>query len=122
MAAYGTADVSYGVIPGGAQSDPADPMTSNSFTISVAGGKTYPSGGIPLSLGQLGCPAGIKQFFWLDDGSSSGYVAKFDYSNVKIRLYEIADGGTIAFTSALTEVTTAETVAATTWKAFVAGW
>lgn len=122
MAAYGTADITYGAILGTHVGDPAMPMKGHAFTVSIAGGKTYPAGGLPLSLGQLGCPAAIIQWFWLDEGSSSGYVAKFDYTAVKIRLYEIADGGTIAFTSALTEVGTTETVAATTWKAFVRGW
>lgn len=123
MAAYSASDVGYSTIdgyqPGG---NPATPMAGRAFALNVSGGKTYPSGGIPLTKGSLGCPSTIQQFLWLDDGSSSGYVAKFDLSATKLRLYEIADGGTIAFTSALTEVGTSETVAATTWKCFVAGW
>lgn len=123
MAAYGTADVTYGAIPGyHVGGNPASPMKGHAFSVSVAGGKTYPAGGIPLMQASLGCPATIQQFFWLDEGSSSGLVAKFDLSAVKIRLYEAANNTTLAFTSALTEVTTAETVAATTWKCFVAGW
>jgi len=123
MAAYGTADVTYteivGFQPG---ANPASPMQGRAFSLAVAGGKTYPSGGIPLVKGKLGCPATIQQFMWMDSGSSSGLVAKFDLTAEKIRLYEVADSGTVAFTSALTEVTTAETVAATTWKCFVSGW
>ncbi len=123
MSAYGTADVTYTSILGyHVGGNPASPMKGHAFALSVAGGKTYPSGGIPLIAGSLACPATIQQFMWLDEGSSSGYVAKFDLGATKIRLYEIADGGTIAFTSALTEVGTAETVAATTWKCFVSGW
>lgn len=123
MAAYGTADVTYTEIVGYQPvATVAMPMQGKAFSLSVAGGKTYPSGGIPLIKGSLGCPATIQQFMWLDEGSSSGLVAKFDLTAVKLRLYEVANGSTIAFTSALTEVTTAETVAATTWKCFVAGW
>lgn len=122
MSAYTTADVTYTAIEGWSDGCPSAPMKGKAFSLSVAGGKTYPSGGIPLIAGSLGCPATIQRFFWLDDGSSSGLVAKFDLGATKVRLYEIADGGTVAFTSALTEVTTAETVAATTWKCFVSGW
>lgn len=122
MAAYGTGDVTYATIEGVQKGCPSDPLMGRGFSISVAGGKTYPSGGIPLVGAKLGCPSSINRFYWLDDGSSSGYVAKFDYSATKIRLYEVADPSTVAFTSALTEVGTAETVAATTWKAFVQGW
>lgn len=122
MAAYGTADVTYTVIEGFKQGCPSEPMQGLAFSMSVAGGKTYPAGGIPLVKGSLGCPSTIQRFMWIDEGSSSGLVAKFDLTATKIRLYEIANGGTIAFTSALTEVGTAETVAATTWKCFVAGW
>lgn len=122
MAAYGTADVTYTLIDGFRHGNPAEPMQGLAFSMAVAGGKTYPAGGIPLIKGSLGCPATIQRFMWIDEGSSSGLVAKFDATAVKIRLYEIANAGTIAFTSALTEMATAETVAATTWKAFVAGW
>lgn len=122
MAAYGTADVTYSAIEGFANGDPCVPMSGKVFSLSVAGGKTYPAGGIPLIAGKLGCPATIQRFMWLDEGSSSGLVAKFDATAVKLRLYEASNSTTLAFTSALTEVGTAETVAATTWKAFVAGW
>ncbi len=123
MAAYGTADVTYTAIAGyHVGGNPASPMKGHTFALSVAGGKTYPAGGIPLVGAQLGCPATIQQFMWIDAGSSSGLVAKFDLTAVKIRLYEAVNATTLAFTSALTEVGTAETVAATTWKAFVSGW
>lgn len=123
MAVYGTADVTYAEIvgfqPGG---NPASPMAGKAFSLTLAGGKTYPAGGIPLVKGSLGCAATIQQFMWIDEGSSTGLVAKFDLTATKLRLYEIADGGTIAFTSALTEVTTVETVAAAVFKCFVSGW
>lgn len=122
MAVYGTADVTYTVIDGYKDGCASSPLVGKAFSMSVAGGKTYPAGGIPLSKGALGCPASIERFFWLDDGSSSGLVAKFDLSASTIRLYQIANAGTVAFTQALTEVGTPATVAATTWKAFVAGW
>lgn len=122
MAAYTTADVTYAVIEGFNDGCAASPMAGKAFSMAIAGGKTYPAGGIPLIKGSLGCPATIQRFLWIDAGSSSGLVAKFDLTAAKIRLYEIANGGTIAFTSALTEMATVETVAATTWKALVSGW
>ncbi len=122
MAAYGTADVTYTYTDGSGRADPSNPMQRRGFTVSIGGGKTYPAGGIPLLKAKLGCAETLQQFFWLDEGSSSGLVAKFDLAATKIRLYEIVNTGTVAFTSALTEVGTAETVAATTWKVLVAGW
>lgn len=122
MAVYGTADVTYSVIEGFSVAGQENPMAGRVFSMSVAGGKTYPAGGIPLVKGKLGCPATIQRFLLMDAGSSSGQVAKYDLSANAIRLYQVSNTTTLAFTSALTEVGTAETVAATTWKAFVAGW
>jgi hypothetical protein len=49
---------------------------------------TYPSGGVPLTKGNMGCPTRIKSLSWVDDASANGFVYKYDYTNEKIRIYQ----------------------------------
>lgn len=53
------------------------------------GALTYPSGGVPLTKAKLGCPNHIKAFRILDGASGTGLVHKYDYANVKLRIYEV---------------------------------
>ncbi len=60
---------------------------------------TYPSGGVPLVAGNLGCPNQIRSFVISDPGSANGNVYKYDITNNKIRIYRGAGftpAGTVA--------------------------
>lgn len=52
------------------------------------GSLTYPSGGVPLLSGSLGCPTQIDSFTLTDPGSADGYLYKYDLTNNKIRIYQ----------------------------------
>lgn len=127
MGVMGTADVTYTVVEGGHQGSPSVPMKEREFllTFPAASNTNYPTGGVPLVNGQLGVPNYLRKFILMDDGSSVGYVAKWDQLANTIRLYWMnatvsTAGGTISQT--LTELGTANTVASTTLRALVQGW
>lgn len=48
---------------------------------------TYPSGGIPLVAGKLGCPNNIADLIIDGPASGDGLVYKYDKANNKIRIY-----------------------------------
>lgn len=126
MAQMGTADVTYTKLEYANRGCPSDPTAGYGFTLLFPNGSNvlYTSGGIPLSAGKLGVPAGIKELFLEDDGSSVGYVAKWDQLANTIRLYQSAGFGTgsAVAAAALVEVGTAATVSSTTLRVFVSGW
>lgn len=51
------------------------------------GSKTYPSGGIPLTIGNLGLPNSVQSMEFIDLGTS-GYVFSFDTTNTKLRMFQ----------------------------------
>lgn len=51
------------------------------------GAKTYAAGGIPLSIGKLGCPTVIDSFAF-DDAGIGGYVPQYDKVNKKLVLLQ----------------------------------
>jgi hypothetical protein len=129
MGQMGTADVTYTFQEAGRQGSPSAPMSENEFLLTFGAGTTsnagYPPGGVPLSSAKLGCPAYIRKFILMDDGSSSGYVAKWDQLANAIRLYQMnatvsTAGGTIAQT--LTELGSAASVSLVTLRALAQGW
>ncbi len=123
MAQLGTADVTYTQIRyvGG---NPASPQNESVVTMLFPNGANvlYTSGGIPLSKGQLGCPATIQEFIIMDEASTTGYVAKFDYGASTIRLYLTQNTTAASTTTSLIEFTTAATVASTTLRVIAKGW
>lgn len=85
------------------------------------GTDTYPSGGIPLTKGSLGCPTDIQAAKILDDSDGDGYVYKYDLENDKVRIYQAdydatADGALIELVAGTTAV------AAATLYLEVRGW
>lgn len=131
MPQLGTADITYTQLAYASHGSPSEPMRQFQFTMLFPNGANvlYTSGGIPLSRGKLGCPAILEKFILEDEGSSVGYVAKWDNVANTIRLYQMsinttaASGtGAIVVTQALTELTTSSTVASTTLRAIVQGW
>lgn len=51
---------------------------------------TYPSGGIPLVAGKLGCPNQIVSLVIDSPASADGLIYKYDKANNKIRIYQSA--------------------------------
>jgi hypothetical protein len=49
---------------------------------------TYPSGGIPLTKGKLGCPSDLEELIIMDQGNANGFVYKWDRTNNKLRIYQ----------------------------------
>lgn len=111
MAAIAASDVTYTV----SQRDLAyvNGKIEGSATITVGDGAlTYPSGGIPLTKGKLGCSRDIE---WLDivESNATGYMFEYDVSAEKLRIFYIPDlDGNAANAQALDELATDETPAA----------
>lgn len=64
-------------------------MRTNVMTVAFGDGAlTYPSGGIPLTAGKLGCPNQILSLMIYSPASSNGYSYKYDAANNKIRIYQ----------------------------------
>ena len=66
---------------------------------------TVGSGGIPLTIGKLGCPVAVESLTVVDQGSS-GYVFSYDRANSKLIVLfcdynAVADGELIAYTGAI---------------------
>jgi hypothetical protein len=63
------------------------------FVMTVAFGNsalTYPTGGVPLLAGSLGCPNQIISLVLFGPASGDGYVYKWDAANKKILMYRSA--------------------------------
>lgn len=50
--------------------------------------KTYPSGGVPLTMGKLGTPNQIISLKIYDPVNGDGYLYKYDFANNKLRIYQ----------------------------------
>jgi hypothetical protein len=58
------------------------------FTVAFGNGAlTYPSGGVPLTAGNLGCPNQIISLVIDGPASADGLIYKYDKANNKIRMY-----------------------------------
>lgn len=88
MADIAAGDVAYTRQEGSQKGCPSDPEGGATFKLVFGDGSlTYPTGGIPLTGGKLGCPIKINSFQIVDGGNGNGYVIKFDYANNKLRIY-----------------------------------
>lgn len=93
MADIAASDVTYTLQAGSAKSCPSDPRFEGVFKVEFGDGSlTYPSGGIPLTKGKLGCPGNIDSLEILDAANADGYVYKWDRANNKILIYEVPAG------------------------------
>ena len=126
MAQITTADVTYTSITGTGHAGPSSPIRQHMFTVLIPSASAtnvlYTSGGIPLSPAALGCPANLEQLIMMDEGSTTGYVAKYDYGKQSIRLYLSQNTTGASTTTSLIEVTTAATVASVTLRVIAQGW
>mgnify|MGYP001578073174 CR=1 FL=1 len=89
MAVLLATDLTYTLQQG---SQAADPRYSAVFKIAIAGGSTYPGGGIPLTRAKLGCPAKLEIFQIEDAAANDGYAYKYDRTAATIRLYASGSG------------------------------
>lgn len=122
MPQLGASDVTYTYVEGTAKANPADPMREAQFKMLFPNSTNvlYTSGGIPLTNAKLGCPAGLSKFIIADEGSTTGYVAKWDQAANTIRLYTQQTTATTGLQ--LLEATTAATVASITLRVIAQGW
>lgn len=103
MADIAASDVTYTVQK---QRQNASSQKSNKVRLQFGDASlTVPSGGIPLTIGKLGCPTAVESLIVVDKGTS-GYVFSFDRANSKLIVqfadYDaIADGALIAYTGAI---------------------
>lgn len=77
------------------------------------GALTYPSGGVPLTQANLGCPNSIESLVFVDEGNANGNHYKYDYVNKKIRIYNTSN---VEFTGGSTAIS------ATSLYVRVVGW
>lgn len=124
MAAIAAGDVTYALQEGTQYAGPSDPMKCANYSITFGDGSdTYPSGGVPLTKGKLGCPNRIVELVVIEADADDGYLYKYDESAETIRAYEVpALDGNAAAVQALSELTTSATPAATTLIVKVKGW
>jgi hypothetical protein len=88
MADIAASDVTYTKQGGSAKASPADPRFSGVFKVEFGDGAlTYPSGGVPLTKGKLGCPNVIHELTIMDDDDGSGLAFKYDHATGKIRIW-----------------------------------
>lgn len=86
MADIAASDVTYTLIK-----KTVEDSSMRDFVMTVAfgdGALTYPSGGIPLTAGKLGCPNQVLSLVIFSPASSNGYTYKYDAANNKIRIYQ----------------------------------
>ena len=56
------------------------------------GSASYPSGGILVDKGMMGCPRALKSLLFNDADAASTKIFKFDDANSKIRIYAESAG------------------------------
>lgn len=81
MSNIGASDVTYAILK---QRKNASSQNSNLVRLSFGNGVlTYPAGGIPISIGKLGCPTYVESMVVVDQGTS-GYKFQYDQSAQKL--------------------------------------
>lgn len=87
MADLAAADVTYTVTK---QKKLEDGRKIVHLTIAFGDGAlTYPTGGVPLTKGKMGCPVEVDSFV-VEDKAASGYSFAYDKSNEKLRMFQEA--------------------------------
>ena len=121
MADVAASDVSYTLQGGTAKRDAGHHYHATFLVEFGDGALTYPSGGIPLTRANLGCPNHVEEFMLQDPESGDGLVYKYDYANETVRIYEANYAG--SSDGPLVELDAAsDTIAATDLYVKVVGW
>lgn len=85
MAAFVAADIAYTMIT---QRTLSDSRKMNQIKLVFgAGSETYATGGIPLTIGKMGCPVVVESLVVVDNGGSA-YVWSYDKANKKLKAFE----------------------------------
>lgn len=110
MADIAAADVAYTLQSGTAKTEGDSRQGAVYKIVFGDGALTYPSGGVPLTKGNLGLPTVIEEFFIMDSNDANGLIYKYDYENAKLRIYtgdndETADGPLVEVSGALAATT-----------------
>lgn len=119
MADIAAGDVTY-TLTNNIQKTEASSRFGAVFKVQFGNGTlTYPSGGIPITKGSIGCPNDIEEAYIMDEDDATGYSYKYDYESDKIRIYisnldDTTDGPMREFSSG--------GVAATTLYMKFVGW
>lgn len=88
MADIGINGVTYARVEGSQKAGPSDPRYQAVYDVSFGNGvDTYPTGGVPVVIGRLGCPTKLDEFHIMGAGAN-GLVYKYDFANNKIRIYQ----------------------------------
>jgi hypothetical protein len=84
MAAFVAGDITYALLN---QRKMSDSRNMNRVRLTFgAGAETYATGGIPLTIGKLGCPTVVESLIVVDKGDS-GYSFMYDQSAKKIIVF-----------------------------------
>lgn len=111
MADIAASDLTYTLQPGSHQNGGSQNVRI--YTVAFGDGTlTYPSGGVPITKGDIGCPTDIQAAKIMDDSDGDGLVYKYDLANDKIRIYTAdydatADGALIELTAGTSAVAAA---------------
>lgn len=90
MADIAATDLTYSLQQGSQFASPSDPHYSAVFSVGFGDGAlTYPTGGIPLTKGKLGCPTAILDLMLVEPDADDGILYKYDQSANTIRMYQI---------------------------------
>lgn len=85
MAAFVAADLAYTMVT---QRTLSDSRKMNQIKIVFGGStETYATGGIPLTIGKMGCPVVVESLVVVDNGGSA-YVWSYDKTNKKLKAFE----------------------------------
>jgi len=120
MADIAATDVTYAVV-NQHQQKVVDGRREGKFSLVFGDGAlTYPTGGVPITKGNLGCPNVIESFI-MEGTGANGFIYKYDQANEKIRIYQGdndagADGPLVELAGG------SATPAAATLYAIVTGW
>lgn len=122
MADIGINGVTYARVEGTQKASPSDPRYQAVYNLTFGNATdTYPTGGVPLVAGRLGCPTKVEEFIIMDAADNNGFIYKWDSAANKVRVYQGdndagADGALVELAGGVA------TPAAATIQVKVVGW
>jgi len=85
------------------------------------GALTYPSGGVPLTKGNLGMPNTVETFYFTEPDADDGFLYKYDASAETVRIYQ-GDNNNASDAPLIELVAASATPADTTLRVTVEGY
>ena len=118
MADIAASDVTYTKVEGSGAGSPSDPRSKQVTAVTFGDGSLeYPSGGIPLTKAELGCPTVIESCLVM---GGAGILWVYDYANEKLRGYQTPAVNDTDPAAPLAELTGA--ISATALRLSTVGW